>query len=64
MSGIVVIKVICPHHGMAWRDAIVSIVMALLAQWWFTNYPVRYELPVAFTMVSCSSSGIMAIVRE
>jgi len=25
---------------MVWHDATVSVVMALLAQWWFTSYPV------------------------
>jgi len=37
---------------MAWRDATVPVVMALLAQWWFASCPTRRELVVAFVIVS------------
>jgi hypothetical protein len=32
-SGVVVIMVLLPHHGMAWRDATVPTMTVLLA-WW------------------------------
>ena len=31
--GMVVVTVLCPRHGMAWYDATVLVVMALLARW-------------------------------
>ena len=49
---------------MAWRGAIVLIVMALLAWQWFIHCPVLRGVIVAFVIISCSPSGVMMIVRE
>jgi hypothetical protein len=38
-SGMVVVVVFIPHHGKAWHDATVSVVMTMLARWWFTDCP-------------------------
>jgi hypothetical protein len=56
--------VLLPCRGMAWRDATVPFIMALLAWWWFTNYSAQHDLVTAFIIISCSPSGIMAIVWE
>jgi hypothetical protein len=45
------------------HGAIVLAVLALWAQRWFANYPSRRGLIVAFVIVSCSPSGIVATVR-
>jgi hypothetical protein len=62
--GMVIVMISCPHRGMVWRDATVSIASALLARWWFANRPIRHELAVAFIIVSCSPDGVVATVRE
>jgi hypothetical protein len=52
-------------HITAWHGVMpVSVVMALLAWWWFANCPVRCELAVAFVIVSCSFGGVVVSVRE
>jgi len=43
---------------MAWRDALVLVMMALLARWWFANCPVQQELAMAFIIISCSPHGV------
>jgi hypothetical protein len=48
---------------VAWCDATVPVMTALLAQWWFTNCLARRDLVVAFVIVSCSPGGIVATVR-
>jgi len=30
---VVVVMALCPHRGMVWHDAIVPVMMALLARW-------------------------------
>jgi hypothetical protein len=53
-------------HGLvltSWHDAIVPVVMALLAQWWFASCSMRRELVVAFIIISCSLGDIVASVR-
>ena len=61
---VVVVMVLFPRRTMVWHDATVSVVMALLAQWWFTNYPARRSLAVAFIIITCSPSGVVATVWE
>jgi hypothetical protein len=63
-SSVVGVMVLLPHRDMSWRDAIVLAMMALLAWWWFANYPVRRDLVVAFVIVSCSPGGIVVTVWE
>jgi hypothetical protein len=58
-----VVMALCPRHNMVWCDATVPVVMALLAQWWFTNRPVRRGLTVAFVVISYFSRGIVVTVR-
>jgi hypothetical protein len=41
---VAVIIVLCPHCGMGWRGAIVPVVAALLARWWFASHPMRCGL--------------------
>ena len=62
--GMVFIMVLLPRRGMAWRDATMPVVMALLAQWWFTNYPARHGLTMAIVIILCPPGGVVAIVRE
>jgi hypothetical protein len=62
--GVVVVMVLCPRHNMVWRDATVSVMSALLAQWWFASCPMRRGLIVAFIIVFYSPRSIMATVRE
>jgi hypothetical protein len=62
--GMVVVMVLFPHCSMAWHDAIVSGVTALLTPWGSTNCPVQCELAVAFVIVSCSPGSVVATVRE
>jgi len=62
--GMVVLVVLPPCHSLAWHDPTVSVVMALLARWWFTNYPAGRGLVVVFVIVSCSPDGVVATVRE
>jgi hypothetical protein len=38
-SGMVIVMVLLPCHGMVWNDATVPVVAARLARWWFTNCP-------------------------
>jgi hypothetical protein len=45
----VIIVVLPPRHSVAWCDAIVPVMMALLARWWFVNCPARRGLTVAFS---------------
>ena len=63
-SGVVVVMVLLPRHGMAWRDATVPAVTALLTWWWFTNCRARHGLAVAFVIIFYSPGGVVAIVRE
>jgi ACR3 family arsenite efflux pump ArsB len=49
---------------MAWHDATVPVITALLAWWWFTNCVAQCDLVMAFIIISCSPSGVMAIVWE
>jgi hypothetical protein len=63
-SGMVIIIVLLPRRNVAWHDAIVSVMTALLARWWFTNYPVRCSLVVAFVVISCPLGGSVAAVKE
>ena len=63
-SGTVVVVVLFPCCDVARCDTTVSVVEALLARRWFTNYPAQCGLVVVFVIVSCSPGGIMAIVLE
>ena len=60
----VIVVVLLPCHGVAWHDATVLVVMALLAWWWLTNYPAQHGLAVAFVIASCSPGGIVMTLRE
>jgi hypothetical protein len=48
MVTVMVIVVSFPHHGVAWHDATVLVVTALLARWWFANCPTRRGLAMDF----------------
>jgi hypothetical protein len=63
-SSMVIAMVLLQCRGVAWHDATVPVVMALLVRWWFTNYPARRGLIVAFVIISCSPGGIVATVWE
>jgi hypothetical protein len=60
----VIVVVLLPRHAMVWRDATVPVVMTLLVWWWFTNCPARRGLAVAFIIITCSPSGVVATVWE
>jgi hypothetical protein len=62
--GMVVVMVLYPHRSMVWHDATMPVVTTLLTLWGSTNCPVQRELTMAFVIVSCSLSSVMATVRE
>jgi sigma54-dependent transcription regulator len=59
----VVVVILFARRGVAWRDATVPSVAALLARRWFANYPASHDLAGAFVIVFCSSGGVVATVR-
>ena len=46
---IMVVVILLPHCGTAWRGATVLVVTALLARRWFANCPARRGLALAFS---------------
>jgi hypothetical protein len=62
--GVVVFMVLFPRCSIAWHDATLPVVTALLAWWWFANCLARQELVVASIIISCSPDGVVAIVRK
>jgi hypothetical protein len=61
---IMVVVILFPHRGTTWHDAIVPIMAAVLARWWFANYPTQHDLVVAFIIVSYSPEDIVATITE
>jgi hypothetical protein len=62
--GMVFVVVLIQCRGVACHDATMPVMTALLAQWWLINCPARRDLAVAFVIISCSLSGVVASARE